>query len=159
MMLQEFPLWHNGIGGISGALGCRFNSQASTVGKGSSFATAVVHVQLGFRSDPWPGSSMCCRTAKKEKNDASEGHLKEIIFAYKKQLTNELYHYQKGNKTWIHTNDWKKYTQNTTCDYHETQEVHVVFALFSALLCNFQTVYDRHYICIQIKSHRKRTQY
>ena len=28
----EFPLWHNGIRGVSGALGCRFNPHPGTLG-------------------------------------------------------------------------------------------------------------------------------
>ena len=40
---QEFLLWHNKISSISGALGLR------------------------FRSDPWPGNSICCGRPKKVK--------------------------------------------------------------------------------------------
>ena len=31
-VIQEFPPWHNGISGISGALGCRFDPRPSAVG-------------------------------------------------------------------------------------------------------------------------------
>ena len=30
--LKEFLLWYNRIGGVSGALGCRFDPRPSTVG-------------------------------------------------------------------------------------------------------------------------------
>ena len=39
--LEEFPLWHNGIGSISGVLGCRFPPGAGTVGRGSGIAAAA----------------------------------------------------------------------------------------------------------------------
>ena len=37
----EFPLWCNGVGSISGALGCTFDPWPSTVTSGSGFAAAV----------------------------------------------------------------------------------------------------------------------
>ena len=39
------PLWHNGIGGISGALGCRFDSPAQRSGSGV-VAVAVAQVAI-----------------------------------------------------------------------------------------------------------------
>ena len=38
---DQFPLWHNRIHGISGALGCRYDPQPCTVGQGSGDATAA----------------------------------------------------------------------------------------------------------------------
>lgn len=39
-----FPLWSNRVGGLSGALGRRFNSQSGTVGSGSGVAAAAQSV-------------------------------------------------------------------------------------------------------------------
>ena len=40
----EFPLWHNGIGSISGALGHGFDPWSRTVGERSGVATAAAQV-------------------------------------------------------------------------------------------------------------------
>lgn len=42
---QEFPVWPNRIGGISGALGCRFDSPAQRSGSGV-VAVAVAQVAI-----------------------------------------------------------------------------------------------------------------
>ena len=41
---QEFLLWCNRIGGISGALGCSFDTLPGTVGYGSGIAAAATKV-------------------------------------------------------------------------------------------------------------------
>ena len=54
----ENPLWRNGIGRISGALGCRFNS----------FPGSALRIQCRsqLRSEPWPRNSTCYGAAKRE---------------------------------------------------------------------------------------------
>ena len=54
--MLEFPLWHNRIRGVLGALSCSV-------------------VQLS-RFDLWPGRPICCRVAKKKKKDESSVFLK-----------------------------------------------------------------------------------
>lgn len=44
-------MWHNGIDGISAALGQRFDPWVGIVDQGSSVATAVTQVE----TDPMPG--------------------------------------------------------------------------------------------------------
>ena len=67
--LQEFLLWHNGIGGRLGVLGRRFDPQPGTVGYGSGVAQPHLGWQLWLRSDPWPGNSVCRGVAKQEKKN------------------------------------------------------------------------------------------
>ena len=43
-MYWEFPLWHKGMGSVSGTLGCRLNPQPSTVGYGSGVAITAALV-------------------------------------------------------------------------------------------------------------------
>ena len=45
LKIGEFLLGCNGIGGVLGALGCRFNPQPGTVGWGFGIATAAASVE------------------------------------------------------------------------------------------------------------------
>ena len=54
-------LWHNGTGGVAGALGLRFEPEPSAV------VEDLVLLQLWLASDPWLRNSICCGVAKKEK--------------------------------------------------------------------------------------------
>ena len=67
---KEFLLWHDGISGVSGALGRRFNPQPKDLVLPQLWHQS--HLQL--RSDPWPGDSICCRVAKKEKQTKKKGN-------------------------------------------------------------------------------------
>ena len=42
--MGEFPLWHNGIGGVSGVLGPSFHSWRGTATWGSGVAAAVAQI-------------------------------------------------------------------------------------------------------------------
>ena len=54
----EFLRWCNGIGGILGVLGRRFDP---------ALPQLQHRLQLGLGSDSWPGNSICLGVAKKEK--------------------------------------------------------------------------------------------
>ena len=65
---MQFPLRRNRIGGISAVMGWRFEPLAQHSGfkdPGLSWLWHSWQLQLG--SDPWPGNSIYCRAAKKEK--------------------------------------------------------------------------------------------
>ena len=65
---MEFLLWRNGIGGVSGALGCRFDPRPSKVVKDPEMLPLRrLRLRLRPRSDPWPRNSICRGVAKKEK--------------------------------------------------------------------------------------------
>ena len=64
--VQEFPLAHNGVGGVSAAPRCRLHSCPCTAGERSQCCLSCgSELQLG--SDPWPVTSMCHGAAKKGK--------------------------------------------------------------------------------------------
>ena len=60
----EFPPWHIRIGGVLGALGCRFDPARWV--KDLALWQLWLRLQLQLGSDPWLGNSMCPRAAKKE---------------------------------------------------------------------------------------------
>ena len=61
-------MWINGIGGISAALGCRFDPQRSRVGLKDLKLLHLQHSsQLWLGSDPWRENSICCGVAKRGK--------------------------------------------------------------------------------------------
>lgn len=54
IVAQQFPLWCNKIGTISGALGLEIDPQPGTLGWGSGIAAAGAWFTTGLGSDPWP---------------------------------------------------------------------------------------------------------
>ena len=60
--LVALLLWYNWMGGISGALGCRFDPWPGTGGYGSGIGCGC-----GSDLNPGPDNSICHRSAKKEK--------------------------------------------------------------------------------------------
>ena len=63
----EFPLCHNGIGGILGAVGYRFNPHMAQWVKDLVLPWLWLRSQLQLGFDPWPGNSICYGAAKNEK--------------------------------------------------------------------------------------------
>ena len=61
-----FLLWHNGIGGIAAAPGCRFHPWPSVL-KDPALPQLRRKRQQWLGSDPWPGNSIRLGIAKKEK--------------------------------------------------------------------------------------------
>ena len=94
----EFPLWHNGIGGISAVPGCRFNSQPCIVRLKDPVLPQPWHrSQLQLGSDPWPRNSIMSWEAKKGKTKQNEmGSRPEQIFSQRRytdgQQIHEIYH-------------------------------------------------------------------
>ena len=66
-LIWKFPKWCNGIGSISGARGCRFNSRSAQCIKNLVLQQLQLRSKLRLRSDPWPGNPMDHRAAKREK--------------------------------------------------------------------------------------------
>ena len=64
--VEEF-LWCNGIGSISGALGCRFDPPLAQWVKDPSLPQLWCRSQLRLRSDLWPRNYIRHGAAKKEK--------------------------------------------------------------------------------------------
>ena len=64
----EFPLWSNGIGGISASPGCRFNPSPHSELKDLELPQWWHRSKLWFVADPWLGNSICHGVAKKRKN-------------------------------------------------------------------------------------------
>lgn len=66
--IRGVPGWCSGISSTLGVLGHRFHPWPSIVGLRTWPCLQLqLRLQLWLRSDPWPGNSMCCRVAKKEK--------------------------------------------------------------------------------------------
>ena len=59
------PLWHNGVSGVSGALGRRFHLWPAQWVKDPTLPKLWHSSQLQFGSDPWPGISICHWVTKK----------------------------------------------------------------------------------------------
>ena len=55
----EFPLWHNGIGGVLGALAHRFDPHWALLLKDLVLPQLLLWSQLRLRSDHCPGNSIC----------------------------------------------------------------------------------------------------
>ena len=66
---REFLLWHNRNGGSLGVLGDRFHPKPAQWVKDPVSPQLWLRSQLRLGSDPWPGNSVCCEGAKKERND------------------------------------------------------------------------------------------
>ena len=65
--MLELPLWLNGMGGILGVLGHRFDPWLAHWVKDLVLPQLWLRSRLCLGSDPWPGSSMCLWAAKNEK--------------------------------------------------------------------------------------------
>ena len=64
MYIEEFPLWHHGIGGIMAVLGRRFDPWPSRWVKDPAWLQLRLRLNLCLGSDPWPRNSKFCRVAK-----------------------------------------------------------------------------------------------
>ena len=64
---EQFPLWRNGIDGILGALGHRFDPWPAWWIKNLVLPQLWLKSQLWLRSDPWPRNSTCPGGPKKKK--------------------------------------------------------------------------------------------
>ena len=70
MQVAKFPLWHNGIGSISGTLGHRFNPWVKDLALLQLWHRLRLQLRLG--SDHWPRNSIGHGAAEKEeKKNAS----------------------------------------------------------------------------------------
>ena len=62
---REFLLWHNGIGSILGALGCKFDTSWHSGFEDPALPQLRLRLWLLLRSDPWLGNSICCWVVEK----------------------------------------------------------------------------------------------
>lgn len=73
---KEFPLWRNGISGVSGGLGNRFDARPSR---------AVWRIQtccscsVGGNCDHWPGNWICCRVTPQKRKKDREGMIPAVL--------------------------------------------------------------------------------
>ena len=65
--LLEFPLWRNRISGIWGALDEDLIPGSAQCINNLALAQLQLKSRLQLKTDPWPGSSICCGMAKNEK--------------------------------------------------------------------------------------------
>ena len=72
-----FPQLCNGIVGVLGTQGCRFDPQPVNWVKDLALSKVWLGSQLKVRSDPWPRNSVCCGAIKKEKKKT---HLEVVHF-------------------------------------------------------------------------------
>ena len=61
---EDFLLWCNGIGGVSGVLGADSIPGPAQGVKDPALLQLLYRLQLQLRHDAWPGNSICCRVAK-----------------------------------------------------------------------------------------------
>ena len=66
MYYSEFPLWCNGIGGISAVQGHGLIPSLAQWVKDLALPQLGRRSQLQLGSDPWPRNSACCGAAKKK---------------------------------------------------------------------------------------------
>ena len=67
MVIEEFLLWYNRIGGVSGVLDAGSILGLAQWVKNMALLQLQHRLQLQLVSDLWPGNSIWCRVAKKEK--------------------------------------------------------------------------------------------
>ena len=72
--LREFLPWYNRISSILGALELRFHT-VQWANKVWALLQLRLRLKLWFRSDPWPGNSICSTADQKKESDSSRsGH-------------------------------------------------------------------------------------
>ena len=90
--VEEFPLWHKGISGVSAVPGCMFDPPPGTVVKESGPMPQLQRrskLQLG--SDPWPRNSIFHEMAKKKKKEKEEKKNKVYIKIIDQEKSLRLY--------------------------------------------------------------------
>lgn len=65
----EFPLWHNGIDGLLGMLGHRFDPDQAQQVDDPMLPQLRLGSQLRLRADLWSGNSICLGAATKRERD------------------------------------------------------------------------------------------